>query len=349
MFGKEGRCLGRRGGGGSKSFAYLQVKYLSVRFHSPASFGCPVASLASAVPAGCVKPMPRGLVTLLLAFQPVAVARLAECDNVAQLSDLKGEIYAIGGANASQPCGWHIYPGRRLLHMQFWVNESRLRGNDKLTFYSHKHEHPNAIIGIFSAARPVPVEMELRGSDEVLIVFSAIEKGSVLRMRYEAFVGKEIKIFGLYLSPIAFVMCVVLVGFLCCAFCTLPFGFVCWRRLSRERERTIEASELVQHAEIMRRRLAERAEREERDEAVEARTAEELAKLPTHQWSEGPRAADADEECCLCMEAFAGEDEVLLLPCGHYFHKPCIDRWFVTKRYVPIASTAVVSMAIGSM
>ena len=72
-------------------------------------------------------------------------------------------------------------------------------------------------------------------------------------------------------------------------------------------------------------------------------TAEELAKLPTHQWSEGPIAADADEECCLCMEAFAGEDEVLLLPCGHYFHKPCIDRWFATKRYVAMASTAVVA------
>ena len=97
----------------------------------------------------------------------------------------------------------------------------------------------------------------------------------------------------------------------------------------------------MQHAEIVRRRLA--AEREERDEAVEARTAEELAKLPTHQWSEGPIAADADEECCLCMEAFAGEDEVLLLPCGHYFHKPCIDRWFATKRYVAMASTAVVA------
>ena len=43
----------------------------------------------------------------------------------------------------------------------------------------------------------------------------------------------------------------------------------------------------------------------------EARTAEELAKLPTHKWSEGPRAADADEECCLCMEAFASKDEVV--------------------------------------
>ena len=46
----------------------------------------------------------------------------------------------------------------------------------------------------------------------MLIVFSATEKGSVLRMRYEAFVGNEIELFGLYLSPIAFVMCVVLVS-----------------------------------------------------------------------------------------------------------------------------------------
>ena len=31
-------------------------------------------------------------------------------------------------------------------------------------------------------------------------------------------------------------------GFLCCAFCTLPIGVVCWRRMARERERTIEVS-----------------------------------------------------------------------------------------------------------
>lgn len=108
--------------------------------------------------------MQRGLVTLLLAFQPIAVARLAECDNVAQLSDLKGEIYAIGGANASQPCGWHIYPGRRLQRMNFWVNESRLHGSDTLAFYSHKPQHPDAMIGIFSVARKVPEEMELHGT-----------------------------------------------------------------------------------------------------------------------------------------------------------------------------------------
>jgi len=45
----------------------------------------------------------------------------------------------------------------------------------------------------------------------------------------------------------------------------------------------VQASELVQHAEIVRRRVAERAASVERDEAAEAKTEEELAKLPTHQ------------------------------------------------------------------
>ena len=45
----------------------------------------------------------------------------------------------------------------------------------------------------------------------MLIVFSAIEKGSVFRMTYEAFPTNEIRFFSLYLSPISFAMCVVLV------------------------------------------------------------------------------------------------------------------------------------------
>ena len=45
----------------------------------------------------------------------------------------------------------------------------------------------------------------------MLIVFSAIEKGSVFRMTYEAFPTNEIRFFSLYLSPISFAMVVVLV------------------------------------------------------------------------------------------------------------------------------------------
>ena len=47
-------------------------------------------------------------------------------------------------------------------------------------------------------------------------------------------------------------------------------------------------------------------------------------------------------ECCLCMERFEESDEVRLLPCGHYYHKSCVDRWFATKRY----QVVVVGMVI---
>ena len=42
---------------------------------------------------------------------------------------------------------------------------------------------------------------------------------------------------------------------------------------------------------------------------------------------------EAEAECCLCMEAFGPADEIRLLPCRHYFHKACIDRWFGTRAH----------------
>ena len=108
--------------------------------------------------------MTRALVTLLLALQPGAAALANTCDNVAQLSDLKGEIYAIGGADASEPCGWHIYPDRRLQKMEFRVNHStRLEQDDQLSFYSYNLQHKETVIGRFSADRPISHSMELRG------------------------------------------------------------------------------------------------------------------------------------------------------------------------------------------
>lgn len=104
-------------------------------------------------------------VTLLLALQPGAAALIAKCDNVAQLSGLKGEIYAVGGADASEPCGWHIYPNRRLERMEFNVTESRLQGGDQLAFYSYKLQHPSTTVGTFSVSNQVPSQLELRGAE----------------------------------------------------------------------------------------------------------------------------------------------------------------------------------------
>ena len=51
------------------------------------------------------------------------------------------------------------------------------------------------------------------GPDDVLIVFNATEKGSVLRMRYEAIPTDSVRFLGRHVSPISFVIiCVVLVS-----------------------------------------------------------------------------------------------------------------------------------------
>ncbi len=109
--------------------------------------------------------MRRVLVAVILALQPGAAQQVGKCDNVAQLSDLKGEIYAVGGADASEPCGWHIYPDRRLQRMEFRVNESsRLEGGDQLSFYSYNIQHETALVGHFTVYNPVSAELELRGA-----------------------------------------------------------------------------------------------------------------------------------------------------------------------------------------
>ncbi|WVZ06183.1 hypothetical protein V8G54_019529 [Vigna mungo] len=36
-------------------------------------------------------------------------------------------------------------------------------------------------------------------------------------------------------------------------------------------------------------------------------------------------------ECCVCLCRFEGNEEVSELPCKHYFHRGCLDKWFDNK------------------
>lgn len=38
--------------------------------------------------------------------------------------------------------------------------------------------------------------------------------------------------------------------------------------------------------------------------------------------------------CAICLEDFAQESRVRMLPCNHIFHDECIDRWFLEKQPV---------------
>jgi hypothetical protein len=42
-----------------------------------------------------------------------------------------------------------------------------------------------------------------------------------------------------------------------------------------------------------------------------------------------------DSACEVCQCDYEDEDEVMLLPCSHFFHKSCISRWFAMKTTCP--------------
>jgi hypothetical protein len=40
--------------------------------------------------------------------------------------------------------------------------------------------------------------------------------------------------------------------------------------------------------------------------------------------------------CCICLARYADNDELRLLPCGHFFHKDCVDKWLKINALCPL-------------
>lgn len=108
-----------------------------------------------------------------------------------------------------------------------------------------------------------------------------------------------------------------------CLPCTL-----CWHRRARlAQEMAFQESILLTHEEHQRRR----AEAEEADRKV----MNDLQALPMERWSATEPKGGQQEDCCLCLESFNPDDELRILPCGHFFHKQCVDKWFDSRRFRP--------------
>mmetsp|Transcript_3505 Transcript_3505/g.7749 ORF Transcript_3505/g.7749 Transcript_3505/m.7749 type:complete len:626 (+) Transcript_3505:58-1935(+) len=48
-----------------------------------------------------------------------------------------------------------------------------------------------------------------------------------------------------------------------------------------------------------------------------------------------------ESDCCICMEPYQVEDELRTLPCFHFMHKSCVDRWLSAARTCPICKYEV--------
>eukprot|EP00536_Pseudo-nitzschia_multiseries_P006278 jgi/Psemu1/296196/fgenesh1_pm.130_\ len=50
---------------------------------------------------------------------------------------------------------------------------------------------------------------------------------------------------------------------------------------------------------------------------------------------------DCDIKCLVCQEEYWEGDQLRNLPCGHCFHKECVDQWLLSKDFCPYCRTTL--------
>lgn len=57
--------------------------------------------------------------------------------------------------------------------------------------------------------------------------------------------------------------------------------------------------------------------------------------------SAAPDMEESRTKCLVCLEEFVESEELRLLPCFHYFHSGCIDKWLHEKAQCPICKLSI--------
>lgn len=70
---------------------------------------------------------------------------------------------------------------------------------------------------------------------------------------------------------------------------------------------------------------------------------EQLEKLGCHSYGDpdAPQMGFQDTQCSVCLDEYENGNEFRILPCGHGFHKHCIDTWLQKKAICPMCRTWV--------
>jgi hypothetical protein len=69
---------------------------------------------------------------------------------------------------------------------------------------------------------------------------------------------------------------------------------------------------------------------------------EVLSKIPKIQFSTLSAPASYSS-CSICLGEYTDTDEVMKLPCSHFFHSPCITEWACVSQLCPICRTNITS------
>ncbi|KAL1129590.1 hypothetical protein AAG570_012535 [Ranatra chinensis] len=62
-----------------------------------------------------------------------------------------------------------------------------------------------------------------------------------------------------------------------------------------------------------------------------------LSQIPTKNLRGEDKEMDGEGECCaICIDPFKLSETLRVLPCGHEFHRSCIDPWLLEHRTCPM-------------
>ncbi|XP_022732190.1 E3 ubiquitin-protein ligase At4g11680-like isoform X2 [Durio zibethinus] len=50
-----------------------------------------------------------------------------------------------------------------------------------------------------------------------------------------------------------------------------------------------------------------------------------------------------DAVCCICLASYADNDVLKELPCSHFFHSSCVDKWLKIKAVCPLCKCTILS------
>ncbi|KAK9052785.1 hypothetical protein SSX86_029415 [Deinandra increscens subsp. villosa] len=56
-----------------------------------------------------------------------------------------------------------------------------------------------------------------------------------------------------------------------------------------------------------------------------------------------------DAVCCICLAKYANNDELRELPCTHFFHKDCVDKWLKINASCPLCKSEVGETVLSSL
>ncbi|KAK6129709.1 hypothetical protein DH2020_036575 [Rehmannia glutinosa] len=56
-----------------------------------------------------------------------------------------------------------------------------------------------------------------------------------------------------------------------------------------------------------------------------------------------------DAVCCICLAKYANNDELRELPCSHFFHKECVDKWLKINASCPLCKAEVGETILSSL